>query len=265
MNELFIVGDVAGRLEEMESLLASVPKEINIICVGDVIDKGPNSKGVLDYIIEHDVQLVLGNHEILLIKSLEEIESSQSLSDLQYTNLWLESRGIDTILSYHPKANLMDKPLATLKEFKDRFLRSGHLHFLISSPIVIYSPGLIISHSSAPCDWALQLIHSHNLEDDAVAIGLHPTSGEAWLQSSSGRQDISLLHLNLNHFVSYKKKPKELSQNLHIFGHNGRWGLRKFRNEQGKIYGISIDTSSKKRLTGIYWPSLDTAKVKNIS
>lgn len=67
----FIFGDVHGQSAALKSVLeqaqaACQDEPLVIFSVGDLIDRGPDSKGVIETCIEHDVQLVLGNHELWL-------------------------------------------------------------------------------------------------------------------------------------------------------------------------------------------------------
>ena len=65
-----IVGDVHGMLVELEALLSAVEltKDDVLVFLGDLIDKGPDSAGVVKYVNDlrkqgYNVVLVLGNHE----------------------------------------------------------------------------------------------------------------------------------------------------------------------------------------------------------
>ena len=68
MRQIFI-GDVHGMLDELNALLAklNLREDDTIIFVGDLLDKGPDSIGVVQRVrtlsISHKVILVMGNHE----------------------------------------------------------------------------------------------------------------------------------------------------------------------------------------------------------
>lgn len=71
-KRLIFVGDIHGCMTELEALLAKVkyvPERDHIIAVGDMINKGPHSLEVLDFLMEHGASCVRGNHEdrILLV------------------------------------------------------------------------------------------------------------------------------------------------------------------------------------------------------
>ncbi len=68
MRKIFI-GDVHGCLEELQALVAKlgITAQDEVVFVGDLLDKGPDSVGVLRFVRElavtHNVTLVKGNHE----------------------------------------------------------------------------------------------------------------------------------------------------------------------------------------------------------
>lgn len=69
-----IVGDVHGCLLELEELLKKLDYQRDkdqLYFVGDLINKGPNSKGVLDLAMAEEAICVMGNHEWGFLKFLE--------------------------------------------------------------------------------------------------------------------------------------------------------------------------------------------------
>ncbi len=79
----YVIGDIHGcsrTLRKMvEELLEFGPDDI-LYLLGDYIDRGPDSKGVLDYLMElfmgeYDIRPLRGNHEQLLLDSLNDPEA----------------------------------------------------------------------------------------------------------------------------------------------------------------------------------------------
>lgn len=60
------VGDVHGDVDALRRILDRIGPDVQVYHVGDVIDRGPDSKGVLDLCIERGVKGILGNHELWL-------------------------------------------------------------------------------------------------------------------------------------------------------------------------------------------------------
>lgn len=66
MRRIF-VGDIQGCREPLERLLEAVGfvrGQDQLVPVGDMVNKGPDSEGVLDLLIQLDAAPVLGNHDL---------------------------------------------------------------------------------------------------------------------------------------------------------------------------------------------------------
>ena len=70
MPRTIAIGDVHGCANEFEELLAAIdPRpEDRLIQLGDLVNRGPDSKRVLDLAREYGVEAILGNHEIRLLR-----------------------------------------------------------------------------------------------------------------------------------------------------------------------------------------------------
>ena len=72
-RETLIVGDIHGCFYELLDLLQKAnfePEKHELILIGDVINKGPYSDKVLDWIAQHSVTALMGNHEERLLSCL---------------------------------------------------------------------------------------------------------------------------------------------------------------------------------------------------
>ncbi len=98
MNRTFAIGDIHGCNRTLRQLLFGViklRKEDTLYLLGDYIDRGRDSKGVIDTILElqndgYDVRPILGNHEDMLLKAIY----FRSFND------WLDNGGRETMKSY---------------------------------------------------------------------------------------------------------------------------------------------------------------------
>jgi serine/threonine protein phosphatase 1 len=74
MERIFAVGDIHGCLDKLISLMGVIgidPKKDTLLFIGDYIDRGAQSKEVVDYLIDlarrqSRVILLKGNHEVML-------------------------------------------------------------------------------------------------------------------------------------------------------------------------------------------------------
>jgi serine/threonine protein phosphatase 1 len=103
---IYAVGDIHGRLDLLQVLLAQIEADAAsstacgkslLIFVGDYIDRGPASKGVIDRIIDtrrsrtFEVRCLMGNHERTLL---------DFLNDAAIGPIWATHGGIETLVDY---------------------------------------------------------------------------------------------------------------------------------------------------------------------
>lgn len=77
-----VFSDIHGNLQSLKAILNDIKNQNidKIICLGDVIGIGPNPKECLDLIIENNIEMVLGNHELYYIYGVKidnQIEDSE--------------------------------------------------------------------------------------------------------------------------------------------------------------------------------------------
>jgi serine/threonine protein phosphatase 1 len=95
----YVIGDIHGCIRSFRTMVTEkikLRKEDTLYLLGDYIDRGPDSKGVLDFMIElqrekYDIRPIMGNHEYMLLKSLEEYE---------YFEQWMKNGSDATLVSF---------------------------------------------------------------------------------------------------------------------------------------------------------------------
>jgi bis(5'-nucleosyl)-tetraphosphatase (symmetrical) len=98
MGDVLFVGDVQGCAAELRDLLAVAGfdrQQHRLALCGDLINRGPDSAGVLDLVRRLDALTVVGNHEVALLKGcatgpLDQVRK-QLGSSLEDWLAWLES------------------------------------------------------------------------------------------------------------------------------------------------------------------------------
>lgn len=101
----YVVGDVHGRLDLLEDLLAKIHAELQhrpaaktlLVFVGDLIDRGPNSAQVVERLRTYKREgiqpvFLLGNHEEVLLRILK--------GDNSLIASWLQFGGLQCLQSY---------------------------------------------------------------------------------------------------------------------------------------------------------------------
>jgi serine/threonine protein phosphatase 1 len=107
MARTLAIGDIHGCLTALDTLLGVVQPtpEDRLIFLGDYIDRGPDSKGVLERLIElrksRQVVCIRGNHEIMLMAA------ECGANDLRF---WLGFGGLEALESYGEGASLRSIP-----------------------------------------------------------------------------------------------------------------------------------------------------------
>jgi len=64
MDSIYIIGDIHGSYKTFLALLNKLPSDAKICLTGDLIDRGPDSKKVLQYVIDNNIMSVMGNHDL---------------------------------------------------------------------------------------------------------------------------------------------------------------------------------------------------------
>ena len=117
MERIFAVGDIHGCLDKLISLMGVIdidPKKDRLLFIGDYIDRGTQSKDVVDYLIDlarrqSRVIFLKGNHELML-------------------QLYLSGTGRSSFLANGGQATL-DSYLKDSNYDEDNLIPSIHLDF----------------------------------------------------------------------------------------------------------------------------------------
>jgi len=153
MNKTCIIGDIHGCFNALVALLAEVENRSDtIVFLGDYIDRGPDSKKVVELILQlkkdrRHVITLLGNHEYMLLNYLAGQDDS----------IFLQVGGRETLLSYGLSANISQAEAQA-------HIPRRHLSFLQDLPLLwedqhgIYvhaglQPGIHLSRQTS--DWCL--------------------------------------------------------------------------------------------------------------
>jgi serine/threonine protein phosphatase 1 len=137
-QRIYAIGDIHGRRDLLDDLLARIdaddaaraPVQTQIIFLGDLIDRGSDSRGVIERLIQlHEasgnVRLLTGNHEELLIRVYE--------GDKRATSLFHRVGGRETMLSYGmSEADYDAVDLSELAELIPNHVPIEHINFLKS-------------------------------------------------------------------------------------------------------------------------------------
>jgi len=144
----YAIGDIHGGDKTFRALLdrLNLRHEDRLYLLGDYVDRGPDSKGVLDTIIQlrkagYDVRPVRGNHDDMMLNSATGHHDD-------FSSCWMEGWGEETIKSFGVKHPL-ELPFCYLDlieampyiKYDDQFVfvHAG-LDMTVSDPILESSP-----------------------------------------------------------------------------------------------------------------------------
>ena len=125
----FVIGDIHGCAKALRSLVETMAPEPQdqLIFLGDYVDRGPNSRDVIEQLVQLRTQcrtvMLRGNHEIMLAGVL--------FRDLDPT-VWLGSGGKATVASY-------GGDIKKMPEHHRAFLRSLRPHYESSDAIFVHA------------------------------------------------------------------------------------------------------------------------------
>jgi serine/threonine protein phosphatase 1 len=113
LSNIFVIGDVHGCYYTLLNLIKKLPKNSELIFVGDLCDKGNYSKEVLEFAINNNHKCVKGNHEHFfqkhMINAVERNKESLWSSDFKFG-------GQQSIASYDEDIMLIKKHLNWISE-----------------------------------------------------------------------------------------------------------------------------------------------------
>jgi len=140
----FAIGDIHGCSRALEALVdyAAPGSADVIVTLGDYIDRGPNSRAVLDFIIDLGEQSTLvairGNHEIMMLDAREQ---------KSWLRPWLQYGGEETLRSYSPARDIVGS-------FDD--IPAEHIEFLENKLVSYYEcDSHFFVHANADADVSL--------------------------------------------------------------------------------------------------------------
>lgn len=178
----YVVGDIHGRHDLLQALLSEIESDMRgrpvkptfLVSLGDVIDRGPASRKVIDTLIESniqglDIRCVSGNHESALIQGLTGKRS--------ILPEWLRHGGLQCATSYgvYPH-ELKDKSALDIETILIQSIPKAHLTFMkamsdtirFGDYLLVHAgirPGLTLSEQSRQ---DLHWIREDFLQSDAL-------------------------------------------------------------------------------------------------
>ncbi len=153
MKRILAISDIHGELELFNELLEKVnynPSRDQLILLGDYIDRGPDSKGVLNRVMElkdNGAIVLRGNHDEMMVNSVDGVLGAKER--------WERNKGLATLQGYDSTLNIMTNPRT--KEF------TTHVNFIRSLDYYYETDNYIFVHAGVEPGVSMTSADTHKL------------------------------------------------------------------------------------------------------
>ncbi len=159
---MIVIGDIHGNFDTMIALLDKIPqkeKDKGLVMCGDLIDRGPKSREVVQYVIDNNIDCVMGNHEEMMVDWAE----AQKIRPDAQNVMWQGNGGRETLEAYHQITHIDDDgtfwPVPDKQWMKEDF--DNHVEWMKKLPYYLEykdvknenGQHLLVTHSSASKVW----------------------------------------------------------------------------------------------------------------
>jgi serine/threonine protein phosphatase 1 len=154
-TRIYAIGDIHGRLDLLlglheriagDAARSTAPRRV-LVYIGDYIDRGPNSAGVLDLLLDRplpgfEIVHLLGNHEDTLLQFPDDMSVGPS---------WLTYGGVQTLASYFievsPGSWRDERELRRLQGEVRRRVPRRHVEFMRNLPLTHLEGDYLFVHA----------------------------------------------------------------------------------------------------------------------
>jgi serine/threonine protein phosphatase 1 len=201
LNRRIAIGDIHGCYRTLKKLISSQikpGKDDYIYFVGDLIDRGPKSKDVLDFLIDlkengFNVFSVKGNHEEMFTRAFNEDD---------YLCAWFRNGAEETLVSFGVPENLFYTPdaLSYVPEKYYNFLNSLPYYYDLKDYIIVHAGMHIDSRdlfsNTHAMLWSRDIMGMHFLQDGISIIHGHTPMPLIALKPEITRKDARIFNID---------------------------------------------------------------------
>jgi serine/threonine protein phosphatase 1 len=178
----YAIGDVHGRLDLLEEMLAKIEadhrsrprKDAVIVMIGDLIDRGPDSRGVVERLLTRppefaELYCLTGNHEESLVRALTG-EAARRLPG------WLKHGGYECARSYGaPVGSFLGRDISYVEHALLDAIPRAHIDFMAGFADSLRFGDYLFVHAGIRPGVPLAAQHASDLRwirDDFLSSGL---------------------------------------------------------------------------------------------
>lgn len=177
MTRLLAISDIHGAIDQLTELLKKAnynPTQDQLILVGDYVDRGPDSRAVLEKVkqLKKEGAIVLrGNHDDMLVAAYYD--------QLKAWDRWERNGAIHTLKNYDPQIKSMHIPKNPQFREHVKLIESFDYYYETKDYIFVHAgvvPGVALEDSD-PSDlvWIREEFHTNYSGDKTVIFGHTPT------------------------------------------------------------------------------------------
>jgi serine/threonine protein phosphatase 1 len=183
MSKLIAIGDIHGKLYKLQSLFdkLSINQTDTLVFLGDYIDRGENSKGVIEYLIDlskhYNCVFLKGNHESFFLDSYKRVFGSSAWTSdgssgaPKIFQSWMLNGGRECLRSYNAQAVSEGYLYRALQDMDDQ-----HGSFFNGLRLTYETDKYIFVHG--------YLSHEQDVEDQEEFLCLWGRYGDIWPHKS---------------------------------------------------------------------------------
>lgn len=133
---IYAIGDVHGCLDQLNRMLDAIAKDLDgwegrghLIFLGDLIDRGPDSAGVIERLVSGELPgeratFLMGNHEEVMLECVD--------GSVERFRSWIQFGGLETLESYGlSRAEILEQASSLPHVIRD-IVPAGHVEFIRS-------------------------------------------------------------------------------------------------------------------------------------
>ncbi len=155
----YAIGDIHGHLDLLERAHARIradraatgDAESPVVHLGDLVDRGPDSRGVIEYLLRGQLSgqnwvVLKGNHDRLFSQFLNDPQDQDPGLRVQYSYLHQAIGGGETLRAYGV-ANAADRPIGPVHTEAVAAVPRAHRDFLAGLPVYFQRGAALFVHA----------------------------------------------------------------------------------------------------------------------
>ncbi|CAA6810851.1 MAG: Serine/threonine protein phosphatase [uncultured Sulfurovum sp.] len=183
-NHHYIIGDVHGEYPMLLALIKKLPRNAKLIFVGDLVNRGRQSREVVEFARNHAHAVVKGNHEGYLLEHGKNIlKALETKDDTNLNNLWNYIGGVQMLWSYKLLRRSKDNTFKIIRNQEGIDALKNDLAWIKNLPLYLelgdvrdYPLPVVISHGSIGDYWHLKESHPDTFEMYALSNRTPPST-----------------------------------------------------------------------------------------